>query len=94
LAFLPSLRKEVTVAAIEEQLLVAMGERRGVGAADRLCEACVQLLDVDAAAMSLVFDGANIGTLGASGAAARMYDEAQFTTARDHAWTRWHTRHR
>jgi hypothetical protein len=79
LAFLPSLRKEVTVAAIEEQLLAAMGERRGVGAADRLCEACVVLLDVDAAAMSLVFDGANIGTLGASGAAARMYDEAQFT---------------
>lgn len=65
--------------AIEEQLLAAMGERRGVGAADRLCQACVDLLGIDAAAVSLVFDGANIGTLGASGAAARAYDEVQFT---------------
>ncbi|BBY70768.1 GAF domain-containing protein [Mycobacterium paraintracellulare] len=65
--------------AIEEQLLAAMGEQRGVGAADRLCEACVGLLGIDAAAVSLVFDGANIGTLGASGPAARIYDEEQFT---------------
>ena len=34
--------------------------------------------DVDAAAISLVFDGANSGTLGSSGAPARMYDELQF----------------
>ena len=27
--------------AIQEQLLAAVGDRRGVGAADRLCEACV-----------------------------------------------------
>jgi GAF domain/ANTAR domain len=64
---------------IEDALIAAMGEQRGVSAADRLCEACVRLLDIDAAAISLVFDGANIGTLGSSGAAARMYDEAQFT---------------
>ncbi|WP_237166755.1 GAF and ANTAR domain-containing protein [Mycolicibacterium hippocampi] len=56
-----------------------MGGQRGVGAADRLCEACVGLLDIDAAAVSLVFSGTNIGTLGASGPAARMYDEEQFT---------------
>ena len=35
--------------------------------------------DIDAAAISLVFDGANSGTLGSSGAPARMYDELQFT---------------
>ena len=45
---------------------------------DRLCEACVGLLDVDAAAISLVFDGANVGTLGASDPRARTYDELQF----------------
>ncbi len=37
------------------------------------------LFDIDAAAISLVFDGANSGTLGSSGAPARMYDELQFT---------------
>jgi hypothetical protein len=67
------------MATIEDELLAAMGERRGVGAADRLCEACVTLLGIDAAAVSMVFDGANIGTLGASDATARAYDEEQFT---------------
>ena len=65
--------------AIHEQLLEAVDGRRGVEAADRLCEACVVLLDVDAAAISLVFDGASSGTLGSSGAPARAYDELQFT---------------
>jgi hypothetical protein len=37
------------------------------------------LLDVDAAALSLIFDGVMTGTLGASGAQARAYDELQFT---------------
>ena len=39
----------------------------------------MNLFDVDAAAISLVFDGANAGTLGSSGASARRYDELQFT---------------
>jgi GAF domain-containing protein len=39
----------------------------------------VVLLDIDAAAISLVFDGANSGTLGSSGTHARTYDELQFT---------------
>lgn len=65
--------------AIPEQLLAAVDGRRGIEAADRLCEACVQLFDIDAAAISLVFDGANSATLGSSGASARMYDELQFT---------------
>ena len=37
------------------------------------------LFDIDAAAISLVFDGANTGTLGSSGESARAYDELQFT---------------
>jgi hypothetical protein len=65
--------------AIHEQLLAAVDGRRGVDAADGLCEACVKLFDIDAAAISLVFDGASRGTLGSSGAPARMYDELQFT---------------
>lgn len=65
--------------AIQEQLLAAVDGRRGVEAADRLCEACVLLFDVDAAAISLVFDGANSGTLGSSSGSARVYDELQFT---------------
>lgn len=62
-----------------EEVLAAMGELHGVGAADRLCEACVGLLGIDAAAVSLIVEGVNVGTLGASGAAARLYDEVQFT---------------
>ena len=65
--------------AIHEQFLAAVDGRRGVEAADRLCEACVVLFDIDAAAISLVFDGASSGTLGSSGAPARVYDELQFT---------------
>jgi hypothetical protein len=64
--------------AIHEQLLAAVDGRRGVDAADRLCEACVALFEVDAAAISLVFDGANTGTLGSSGQHARTCDELQF----------------
>lgn len=37
------------------------------------------LLDIDAAAISLVFDGANSGTLGSSSAHAKACDELQFT---------------
>lgn len=37
------------------------------------------LLGIDAAAISLVVDGANTGTLGASGALARSCDQLQFT---------------
>ncbi|MCV7281757.1 GAF domain-containing protein [Mycolicibacterium flavescens] len=64
---------------IREQLLSAVDGLHGVAAADRLCEACVSAFDVDAAAISLVFDGVNTGTLGCSDAAARRYDEMQFS---------------
>jgi len=56
-----------------------VGVLRGVGAADRLCEVCVSLLGIEAAAISLVYEGANVGTLGASGTLGRVYDELQFT---------------
>ena len=64
--------------AFHERLLAAIDGRRGEAAANRLCEACVELFDVDAAAISLVFDGANAATLGHSGGPARQYDELQF----------------
>jgi GAF domain-containing protein len=64
--------------AIHEQLRAAVEGRRGKAAADGLCKACVVLLDIDAAAISIVFDGASNGTLGASGEPARRYDELQF----------------
>ncbi len=64
---------------IHEQLLAAVGGERQQEAGDRLCRACVNLLEVDAAAISLVFDGANAATLGSSGLLARTYDELQFT---------------
>jgi hypothetical protein len=63
----------------QEELFAAVDGRRGMDAADRLCEACVALFDIDAAAISLIFDGANSATMGASGTQARTYDELQFT---------------
>lgn len=65
--------------SIQEALTSAVRAQRGIAAADRLCEACVTLFSVDAVAISLVFDGANTGTLGASGDWARVLDELQFT---------------
>ncbi|HEY3925865.1 MAG TPA: GAF and ANTAR domain-containing protein [Acidothermaceae bacterium] len=60
-----------------EDVLVA-GER-GAPAADRLCVACVPLLGVGAAAISLIDEGESRGTFGASDAAARLLDSLQFT---------------
>jgi ANTAR domain len=65
--------------AIDEQLRAAMDGQRGLAAADSLCEACVMLFEIDAAAISLIFSGVTSGTLGSSDAAARVYDELQFT---------------
>ena len=64
---------------ILEQLIAVVGDEHGEDAANRLCEACVALFDVDAAAIALVFDGAHTATLGASGPTARVLDELQFT---------------
>jgi hypothetical protein len=63
----------------QEQLAETVGERRGVEAGDRLSEACVELLNVDAVAISIVISGEQTGTLGVSSSAARLYDEVSFT---------------
>jgi hypothetical protein len=65
--------------AIGQELRAAMDGRRGLAAADSLCQACVMLFGIDAAALSLVFSGVTNGTFGSSDAAARVYDELQFT---------------
>jgi hypothetical protein len=76
---MPSPHAGFPVIVFEEQLLAAVGELRGIEAANRLCEVCVTALGVQAAAISAVHRGNNVATLGASSAAARAYDEVQFT---------------
>lgn len=55
------------------------GAPSALGAADRLCAACVRLLDVDGAAISLIHQEASRGTFGSSGDLSRELDELQFT---------------
>ena len=55
------------------------GSGRGGAAADRLCTACVELLDFDGAALSLIHDGSISRSLGSSGSLSRELDELQFT---------------
>jgi len=50
-----------------------------LAAADRLCTACVQLLEVDGASISFIEGGAMKGTFGSSGPLSRTLDELQFT---------------
>jgi hypothetical protein len=66
-----------SVMAVLADVLVA-GER-GAPAADRLCRACLPVLGVDAAAVSLIDHGESRGTFGASDPAARLLDGLQFT---------------
>ncbi len=51
----------------------------GLSTANQLCQACVDLLDVDGAAISMVFDGVSQGTYGSSSETSRRLDEYQFT---------------
>jgi hypothetical protein len=55
------------------------GAERGLPAADELCLACVGLLEVDGAAVSVVRQGASYGTFGASSERSRRIDDYQFT---------------
>lgn len=55
------------------------GAGNALAAADQLCSACVELLDVDGAAISLMYQGTTHGTYGASGELSRQLDELQFT---------------
>jgi len=55
------------------------GAGSALAAADRLCSACVELLEVDGASISLTLDGTSRGTFGASSALSRRLDGLQFT---------------
>jgi len=66
------------VGRIGEQLHAAM-RGSGLAAADSLCRACVALLDVDGAAISVVDHGQSRGTFGSSGELSRRLDDYQFT---------------
>ncbi len=55
------------------------GTAGGLSAADQLCRTCVELLDVDGAAISLIHKGSSRGTFGSSGELSRTLDELQFT---------------
>ena len=70
----------VEIGRLRERLGAALvGARTPLAAADRLCEACVDLLDVDGASVSLIRDGGTQGTFGSSGDTSRVLDELQFT---------------
>lgn len=65
---------------LRSDLELAMAGAGGpIESADRLCVACVELLRVDGAAISLVRNGASSGTFGSSGVSSRRWDEFQFT---------------
>ena len=55
------------------------GAPAGRATAERICAACVDLLQVDGAAISLVHAGSTFGTFGSSGELSRRLDEYQFT---------------
>jgi GAF domain/ANTAR domain len=55
------------------------GPNRGRSAADLLCQACVDLLEVDGAAISISLDVATRGTFASSNDLSRRLDELQFT---------------
>ncbi|MDQ2838698.1 MAG: ANTAR domain-containing protein [Actinomycetota bacterium] len=54
------------------------GAARGRAVADRLCGACVDLLDVDGAALSVMYDGTLSRSFGSSSASSGELDELQF----------------
>lgn len=66
------------VGLIGDQLSAAMSGS-GLAAADSLCRACVALLDVDGAAITVVDRGQSRGTFGSSSPLSRRLDEYQFT---------------
>lgn len=55
------------------------GSDPALSMADRLCHACVHLLEVDGAAISVMLEGLSQGTAGSSGELSRQLDELQFT---------------
>lgn len=69
-----------TAEALTAALIEGMsGSGSGVSAADALCRGCVDLLDIDGVAISLMNQGVGPGTFGSSGDLSRRLDELQFT---------------
>lgn len=65
---------------MRDDLSAAMARgQQGLSAADRLCVACVELLPVEGAAISVIHDGVSRGTFGSNGRLSRRLDEYQFT---------------
>ncbi|GAA2724658.1 GAF and ANTAR domain-containing protein [Cellulomonas aerilata] len=68
------------VEELRSGLATAMsGAGSALEAADRLCRACVDLLDVDGASISVADQGTTRGTFGSSSELSRRMDEYQFT---------------
>lgn len=66
----------------DERMRAALGAAvvgSGIEAAERLCHACVDVLTVDGASLSLMHNGMAPATVGASGDLGRRLDELQFT---------------
>jgi hypothetical protein len=55
------------------------GASDALTAANQLCQACVDTLEVDGAAISVMYEGTSRGTFGSSGEISRRLDELQFT---------------
>jgi len=65
---------------IHDGLTAAVDGVQGARAvADRLCAACVELLEVDGAALSVIYDGGLSRSLGSSSVLSGELDELQFT---------------
>jgi hypothetical protein len=58
---------------------VMHGADNALSAANQLCRACVDLLEVDGASISLSHEGSTRGTFGSSGELSRRLDEYEFT---------------
>jgi len=66
--------------ALSTQLSAAIAQAgTGLAAADGLCRACVDLLGVDGAAISIIHHGQTRGTFGSSSELSRRLDAYQFT---------------
>lgn len=69
-----------SLSVVRSELNAALaGVAPGLQAAHELCAACVGLLGVDGAAVSVVHEGFSRGTFGSSSEASRRLDEYQFT---------------
>ena len=70
----------VSIDRMRSQLATAVRDASpGLSAANELCAACVDLLGVDGAAISMMHEGASQGTFGSSSPISQRLDEYQFT---------------